>query len=248
MDIIDHLFRETLINWALEDREDSVRRDALLRMGSTDWVDHLYCQPKPPVDETRKRPIMDFLIDILESLQQEYGHLFHEEEWKVQHINTTGFFKIGPLAHIQFRVGIRGDVVFYDIRRGESKVKIEKYPAFPAIIAQMAKKRGMDFLVRTNRKGYGRSIGTGTRSKLLHTLLDLINTMVKGVQGHVGNDAHGHLYLYASKKKVVRLEPIWKEEGWKMRVIDIRSGDLIDMVHTASELSRLKVLFSEHCQ
>lgn len=242
MKTVDEFLRETLVNWALEDIENPVKKDALLRMRQENWREELYAEtsnkdmiqlatPKAAYSKPQEIEIeieewyKNLLKEIHTEMKKEYIDNFPVTKWGMKRINTTGAYQFGPLnawneIFTKFEIGYKNGIIFWDVKNYRGKVNPKHFDKFPTIIANICKKHGYDFLVRKSSKGFGIMRKTGDRSKTLYNLFSAIqNIHPKSGEENtrriytIGNDAHGNLFLFYKKKKILRLIPADVQDG-----------------------------------
>lgn len=229
-DSIDELLRESLINWALEDIHDGVKRATLEYMSKPNWLHFLYCEervktvkkvelpvytPAQLLQPAVKKPLPEFeeeewvknlLKAIHYALKQAYHTRFPVKKWGMRRINTTGMYVLGPMndfgeIFFKFKVGVKDKVVYWDLENHRGKIRPKGFEAVPRVILEVVKAQGMDFLIRKHSKGFGVMHYSGTSSKQALALL----VALKEAEVGIGSDAHGGLWLQAGKKKRYRL-------------------------------------------
>ena len=252
---VDQLLQKTLIDWAFNDVQHPVKKDALIRMHAENWEQQLYAEndsmplikeenPTVILQQNRAAEHPQWLKTLVKKIAFEtrkmYADNFETDEWDMDIVSTSKSFKFGPINHhkqifFQFIVHYKDGFLFWDIRTNFSKVNPKHFPQFSQIIRQIVYSEGLDFVIKKSAKVMGRFNYTNEKSK---QLCNLIQEM-KNHQVLIGNDAHGNVFIMKNKKKVFKLEPTSQNGKALFAVLDKESHDLLCYLKDVNDIKKL---------
>lgn len=179
----------------------------------------------------------ELLKAIYFALKKAYRGKFEVSKWKMRRINTTGMYVLGPVnsfgeVFFKFKVGIKNNIVFWDLENHRGKIRPKGFEGVPRVILSAVEKSNHDFMIRKISKGFGMMLYSGKKSKkLLQLLLDL-----KGENIGIGNDPHGNMWIQEGKKKLFRLETDIDEQDVHWLISNKENSELLDWFSSQEEM------------